>query len=321
MPRNSKNSKHAIIKHIEMPKIFPAVSDGKAEPGHAMLTGPNEGQRDWNWLFSSTESLDNYWPGAKTPFEVAQESGGMHLHNPGGIFRPMALDQFQQTTALSLWGPQTDRLAATVDWRQFRNAASRYKRRTNLWLSMYVGGMEISMPALYRETPTEYADRVINYLAPILTISPRIDALGFDHLLGVPYDATNPQYRVVGGPNGASAIVIKRIQDMGITVVVEPTYFEDADWFSTVSTLATDRFINSKENRGWHVNDHHGVRQDIVPLLETEGTPWVFDRLSWTLTDERKWARIWSWNNKGYSVGYPLSRFPRIPNPYTITGP
>ena len=196
---------------------------------------------------------------------------------------------------------------------------------------MYTGGMEATMDVLPDETPDEYADRVILYLAPILDIRPRIDWYSMDASVGIPfYTVEEGTYSygpvprdedkqlTIGGPNGAQAIVMRRIREMGIEVCSEPAFFPSVAHMQTNSTLMTDNFHNLHQGLPlpWTINNSQGVSEELVHptgVLDRGNTVIISDRTSWlpvNLGDEAKIAAAAEWNASGYSVTLPITQFP-----------
>jgi len=296
----------------KMPKLIVWISDSNPSPGHVFLS---EG-RDWDWMFSSTGHIDNWW-GKQTPYYYARQTGGMLLAHPGGRHNPMSLDQFVLTTQQAVADPNNKQLQVSADWDQFITAASRYKRKNRLWLGIYVGSLNLSLYPFMNETPEQLATRAEAALAPILCIQPHIDWLGFDYVSGSPYDPADPRYSVVGGQHGAMAILIRRIQKLGIQVAVEPSIRKDACWLLSprfpVGTITNDifrnRFLGDTE---WHRRDRHRKRVALMTPTDLPVTPILSDRTTWKKSNDEKLAATREANKAGYAMTYAFSWFPDV---------
>jgi len=229
------------------PPLIVNVSDGRGdhEMGHSHLSDT----RGWDWLFHGTERGD-YWK-AHTPRQLAEDTGGMWLHNPGGrYYRPMVLDDFSRTKRYAFKDPGNKRLQRSVDTDEFIDAARRFS--ADFWLGLYVGGGRFpkSYPINPSETSEQWAIRAEGELQTIIQAQP--DMISFDGVTGQPVNPDSPHSVVVDGPTGGQAILIRRLQALGFEVGVEPTVHRDSGWYlKSCTAVITDNAKDGTLLKNW----------------------------------------------------------------------
>ncbi len=285
--------------------IIAFINDGRADPGHSWVRANWGG---WDFVFHGTDKPDGY-PYRYTPREAADICGKrLMIHNIGGRFLPMTIDQFTLTAGLAQNNPDDADLQAHADWPELIRTASKFVSQ-GYELICYVGGEQTS-DVLPHETPSQWAKRKEEALAPILRITPHIARLDFDATNGQVYLPDDPYWRVVGGKKGGMARLIEKVQKMGIQVGVEMTALKSATWLHDCTTSIRDSNLAFRESNGWIGRDVHGELQEFMPCLEMASKPISILRGSANQPNIQKWIDIRFANEKGYTGAIYVSHFP-----------
>lgn len=172
----------------------------------------------------------------KRALPAAREFGAVWIHNPGGVIRGEAM-KYQQFTECSQQAALSgnEQLASVADWSEFTKQISRVAAEAPLLI--YLGS-----PATLRltddETDPQWLSRALDELAPVLQIDPK-PIIAFDATYGHP--SASPPWDRIGGPDGLTAQLLKRLTADGYEVLVEPAILAEANWLEAIAgTCATE---------------------------------------------------------------------------------